>query len=59
VISNGGPANTTLTIAYLVYASGFTDNRMGQAAATAAVLFVIIFTFTLLQRRIVGEQAIE
>jgi multiple sugar transport system permease protein len=39
VITNGGPADTTLTIAYLVYASGFTDARMGQAAATAIVLF--------------------
>lgn len=55
VISNGGPADTTLTIAYLVYASGFTDSRMGQATATAIILFVIIFVFTLIQRRIVGE----
>jgi multiple sugar transport system permease protein len=58
VITNGGPADTTLTIAYLVYASGFTDARMGQAAATAIVLFVIIFVFTLIQRRFVGERAI-
>jgi multiple sugar transport system permease protein len=57
VISSGGPNNTTLTIAYLVYRSGFTDQRMGLAAATAIVLFVIIFAFTLVQRRLVGEQA--
>jgi multiple sugar transport system permease protein len=57
VITNGGPADTTLTIAYLVYASGFTDTRMGQAAATAIILFVIIFVFTLIQRRFVGERA--
>jgi multiple sugar transport system permease protein len=57
VISNGGPADTTLTIAYLVYASGFTDSRMGQAAATAIVLFIIIFVFTIIQRRFVGEQS--
>ncbi|MBE2272100.1 MAG: sugar ABC transporter permease [Anaerolinea sp.] len=56
VISNGGPADTTLTIAYLVYASGFTDSRMGLAAATAIILFVIIFVFTLIQRRFVGER---
>jgi multiple sugar transport system permease protein len=57
VITNGGPADTTLTIAYLVYASGFTDSRMGQAAATAIILFVIIFIFTIIQRRFVGERA--
>jgi len=56
VISNGGPADTTLTIAYLVYASGFTGSRMGLAAATAIILFVIIFVFTLIQRRFVGER---
>ncbi|MBL8155181.1 MAG: sugar ABC transporter permease [Anaerolineae bacterium] len=54
VISSGGPADTTLTIAYLVFRSGFDDQRMGLATATAIVLFIIIFLFTLLQRRITG-----
>lgn len=59
VISSGGPADTTLTIAYLVYRSGFDDQRMGLAAATAIVLFVIIFAFTLLQRRVTGSDKSE
>lgn len=54
VISSGGPADTTLTIAYLVFRSGFDDQRMGLATATAIVLFIIIFIFTLIQRRITG-----
>lgn len=57
VISSGGPAKTTLTVAYMVYVNGFGRSAMGLAAATALVLFVIIFAFTLLQRRIVGERA--
>ena len=57
VISSGGPAKTTLTIAYMVYVNGFDRSAMGLAAATAIVLFVIIFAFTLLQRRVVGERA--
>ncbi len=58
VISSGGPAKTTLTIAYLVYNNGFQNSAMGVATATAIILFVIIFTFTMLQRRLVGgEQA--
>lgn len=56
VISSGGPADTTLTIAYLVFRSGFNDSRMGLATATAIVLFIIIFVFTLLQRRVVGGE---
>lgn len=54
VISSGGPADTTLTIAYLVFRSGFDDQRMGLATTTAIVLFVIIFIFTLIQRRVSG-----
>lgn len=56
VISSGGPADTTLTIAYLVYRSGFNDSRMGLATATAIILFIIIFVFTMLQRRVVGGE---
>ncbi len=57
VISSGGPAKTTYTIAYMVYLNGFDRSAMGLAAATATVLFFIIFTFTLLQRFIVKERA--
>jgi len=57
VISSGGPAKTTLTIAYMVYQNGFDRSAMGLAAATAIVLFIIIFIFTLLQRFVVQERA--
>ncbi len=56
VISSGGPAKTTLTIAYIVYQNGFQNSAMGLAAATALVLFVIIFAFTMLQRRFTSER---
>ncbi|MBI5958541.1 MAG: sugar ABC transporter permease [Chloroflexi bacterium] len=57
IISSGGPAKTTLTIAYMVYQNGFNRSAMGLAAATAIVLFIIIFAFTMLQRLFVGERA--
>ena len=57
VISSGGPAKTTLTIAYIVYQNGFQNSAMGLAAATAIILFVIIFAFSLLQRRVTAERA--
>jgi len=57
VISSGGPAKTTLTVAYMVYQNGFNRSAMGLAAATAIILFVIIFAFTLLQRLFVSERA--
>lgn len=55
VMTNGGPAKTTLTIAYIVYSNGFNNSQMGLAAATALILFAIIFSFTLIQRRITRE----
>lgn len=57
VISSGGPAKTTLTIAYIVYTNGFQNSAMGLAAATAIILFVIIFAFSILQRRITSDRA--
>lgn len=57
VISSGGPAKTTLTIAYIVYNNGFNNSEMGVAAATALLLFLIIFAFTLVQRRFSRETA--
>ncbi len=57
VMSAGGPAKTTLTVAYLVYRNGFTNSDMGLAAAIAILLFIIIFTLTMIQRRITGSEA--
>lgn len=57
VISSGGPAKTTLTIAYIVYENGFNNSAMGLAAATALVLFLIIFVFTMIQRLFTSERA--
>lgn len=57
VMSSGGPAKTTLTIAYLVYRNGFTNSQMGLAAAVSILLFIIIFTLTMIQRRITGSEA--
>lgn len=55
VMSAGGPAKTTLTVAYLVYRSGFNNSEMGMAAAVAVLLFIIIFALTMAQRRITGN----
>ena len=56
VMSSGGPAKTTLTVAYLVYQNGFANSNMGMAAAIAILLFIIIFTLTMIQRRITGSE---
>lgn len=57
VMSSGGPAKTTLTIAYLVYRAGFRNSEMGIGTAIAVLLFLIIFALTMIQRRIQGADA--
>ncbi len=55
VISGGGPAGTTNTVAWIAYRNAFKDAQAGLGAATAFALFVIIILFTLAQRRIMGR----
>lgn len=51
VMTRGGPAQATLTIAYYIYQNAFEFGRMGKASAIAWVLFVVIFAATYLQNR--------
>lgn len=51
----GGPANSTLTAVLYLYDAAMRDGRFGIASAAGVVLFLIIFAFTLLQRRLLGR----
>jgi multiple sugar transport system permease protein len=50
LITQGNPAETTLTPAFLAYQVSFGNEQWGQGAAIAFILFAIIIAFTLLQR---------
>jgi multiple sugar transport system permease protein len=52
VMTQGGPANRTLSIVLLMYEQGFRWWNMGYAAAVAFVLFGIILCLTLVQMRL-------
>jgi multiple sugar transport system permease protein len=56
VMSQGDPAKTTLTPAYLSYRTAFRDFDYGSGAAISFVLFLIIIVFTLLQRRLMADR---
>ena len=51
VMTQGGPAQRTITVLYLMYDEGFKWWSLGSASAVAFVLFVIMFAVTLLQLR--------
>ena len=48
VMTGGGPAGTTTTLAYHIYSNAFERFRIGYASAISWVLFAIIFAMTLL-----------
>lgn len=49
ILTRGGPVHATTTSVFLIYQTGFTqDLRLGRASAMAIILFVIIFTLTVL-----------
>jgi multiple sugar transport system permease protein len=49
---DGAPANSLMTLVLYLYNAAFKRLQYGYAAAIGVVLFVIIFTATLIQRRI-------
>ncbi|MEV4542546.1 carbohydrate ABC transporter permease [Micromonospora echinaurantiaca] len=56
VMSQGEPAKTTLTPAYLSYTTAFRDFDYGSGAAISFVLFLIIIVLTLIQRRAMADR---
>lgn len=52
VMTQGGPAQRTVTVLYFMYEEGFKWWSLGSASAVAFVLFVFMFVFTLLQLRV-------
>ena len=57
VMSEGGPAKTTTTLAYLIYVEGFQQGRgLGYASAIAMVLLFVILVLYLVQRQFTEER---
>ncbi len=55
VMTGGGPANSTITIAFYIYNLAFSQGRYGLAAAVSYVLFAAILGITVFQRRVLGR----
>ncbi len=47
---NGGPLGSTTTVVLYLYKKAFGENQLGYGSAVAVVLFLIIFTLTMLQK---------
>ncbi|HEY1223892.1 MAG TPA: sugar ABC transporter permease, partial [Brevundimonas sp.] len=49
VMTQGGPAQSTVTVLYFMYEEGFKWWNLGSASAVAFILFVCIFSITMVQ----------
>lgn len=56
IMTQGGPQNLTRVMVLDIYLNAFRFGRMGWAAASSMVLFVIIFVITLIQSRLLRTQ---
>jgi len=57
VMTQGGPAHSTLSIVLFMYQQGFRWWNMGYAAAIAFVLFTIILSLTVITMQLRGRQS--
>lgn len=57
VMTQGGPLNKTLSVVQYMYHEGFRWWNMGYSASIAFVLFIIIFTGTMIQLKIQKQSA--
>jgi multiple sugar transport system permease protein len=58
VMTQGGPAERTVTVLYLMYEDGFKWWSLGSASSVAFVLFLFMFAFTLLQTRVSRREGV-
>lgn len=57
VMTRGGPADATRILAVLIYETGWQFFRMGRAAAMSVVLFAAVLGLTIVQLRLLREEA--
>ncbi len=59
VMTNGGPANATLSVVMLLYRYAFRDYNFGAAAALGLLLFFLLVSFSLLYLRLTQRNAAQ
>ncbi len=52
LMTEGGPANASQTLATYIFQTGFADNEMGYASAIAVVLFVLALVLVAIEYRL-------
>ncbi len=56
IMTQGGPLNSTITVMFYMYRTGFTDRHVGYASAMALMYGLIVGLVTFVQRQLVKEE---
>lgn len=59
ILTAGGPANSTQTIVYQIYQTGFVRGDFGYAAALSTALLLISYAFAIVQIRLIARENVE
>ncbi|WP_320128498.1 sugar ABC transporter permease [uncultured Sphaerochaeta sp.] len=59
VFTKGGPANSTVTVAYNIYKEAFTKSNYGLATAKSLIFVVFVLLVTLIQMKITKSKEVE
>lgn len=59
VFTKGGPANSTVTVAYNIYQEAFTSSNYGMATAKSMVFVVFVLIVTAIQLKITKSREVE
>jgi multiple sugar transport system permease protein len=57
LLTQGGPANTTTTLAVFLYDLGFRSFNIGQATAASSLLVLALIAFSTIYVRVLGDRA--
>lgn len=55
VMTQGGPMNSTMTMVYYIYQTGFTDRMVGYSSSIALIFTTMIGMISIAQRRLMKE----
>jgi len=57
-MTNGGPADSTTTVTFMMVRVGFREQNIAYASAIAVTFFLIILAINLIQRRFLREEGL-
>lgn len=58
-LTSGGPAESTTSIAMLIYKNGLTGNQFGLQSANSVIYFIVIVAISVFQLRVLNKREVQ